>query len=217
MPGTREMVDWTYEKLCLKTVKALEKNEFTALYCPTAAAAAEYIINEAAHAETVAIGGSMSLAEMHIADQLKKRGKTILVSKGEGITPEEGMDIRRRQLTCDLFLSGANAVTLSGCLVNIDNTGNRVGAMAFGPRKSIVVIGRNKIVDGSIEMAIKRIKNRAAPPTAKRLNYKTPCATTGLCSDCTSPDRICRIITILEKKPKRSDLRILVVNQDLGF
>jgi len=217
MPKTREMVDWTYEKLCLKTVQALEKNEFTALFCPTAVAACEYIINEAADADTVAIGGSMSLAEMKIADQLKERGKTILVSKGPGITPEQGMAIRRRQLTCDLFLCGSNAVTLSGCLVNIDNTGNRVGPMAFGPRKSIVVIGRNKIVGGSIEMAIKRIKDRAAPPNAKRLNYETPCAATGFCNDCASPDRICRIITILEKKPKRSDLRILVVNQDLGY
>jgi len=217
MTKTREMVDWTYEKLCLKTVKALEKNEFSALYCPSAAEARQYIIDEAADADTVALGGSMSLAEMKIADELKKRGKTILVSKGPGITPEQGMAIRRRQLTCDLFLSGTNAVTLSGCLVNIDNTGNRVGPMAFGPRKSIVVIGRNKIVDGSIETAIKRVKDRAAPPNAKRLKYETPCATTGFCSDCAAPDRICRIITILEKKPKRSDLRILVVNQDLGF
>jgi hypothetical protein len=217
MTKSQELVDWTFEKLCRKTVKALEKNEFTAVFCQTAGKACQYILDEAADAETIALGGSMSLSEMKIADKLKKMGKTILVSKGAGISPEEGMAIRRRQLTCDLFLCGSNAVTLSGSLVNIDNTGNRVGPMAFGPQKSIVVVGRNKIVDGSIETAIKRIKDRAAPPNAKRLNYDTPCATTGFCNDCASPDRICRIITILEKKPKRSDLRVLVVNQDLGF
>jgi hypothetical protein len=117
----------------------------------------------------------------------------------------------------DLFISATNALTLSGCLVNIDNTGNRVGAMAFGPKKAIVVAGRNKIVDGSIEDAIRRVKERAAPPNAKRLQYKTPCATTGFCSDCSSPERICRIVTIIEKSPKRSDLRVLVVNEDMGF
>ena len=217
MSKTKELVDWTFEKNCLATVKALKKNEFTALYCQTAKEARKYIIREAADAETIAMGGSMTLSAMKVAEQLKKIGKEILVSKGPGITPEEGMAIRRRQLSCDLFLSGTNAVTVSGYLVNIDNTGNRVGPMAFGPKKAIIVAGRNKIVDGSIEAAIQRIKDRAGPPNAKRLNYDTPCAATGFCNDCNSPGRICRIITILERKPKRSDLRVLVVNEDLGF
>lgn len=217
MSKTKELVDWTFEKNCLATVKSLKKNEFTALYCQTAKEASKYIVKEAAEAKTIAMGGSMTLAEMKVTDQLKEMGKEMLISKGPGITPEEGMAIRRRQLSCDLFLSGTNAVTVSGYLVNIDNTGNRVGAMAFGPKKSIIVAGRNKIVDGSIEAAIKRVKERAAPPNAKRLNYETPCAASGFCNDCSAPERICRIITILERKPKRSDLRVLVVNEDLGF
>jgi hypothetical protein len=80
-----------------------------------------------------------------------------------------------------------------------------------------VVAGRNKIVDGSIEDAIKRVKEWASPPNARRLNYKTPCASTGFCSDCNSPDRICRITTIIDKKPRLTDLRVLVVNEDLGL
>jgi hypothetical protein len=123
----------------------------------------------------------------------------------------------RRQLTCDLFLSGTNALTLSGALVNIDAIGNRVGSMFFGPRKVIVVAGRNKLVDGDIPAAIRRIKDWASPPNARRLNKKTPCAETGFCCDCTSPERICRIISVLERKPKFTELHVLVVNDELGL
>jgi hypothetical protein len=127
------------------------------------------------------------------------------------------MEIMRRQLTCDLFLSGSNALTLSGELVNIDATGNRVAAMFFGPRKVIIVVGRNKLVDGTVYDAINRVKNWATPPNSKRLNFKTPCASTGFCSDCNTPDRLCRVTTVIDRKPRFTDVRVLVVNADLGF
>jgi hypothetical protein len=125
--------------------------------------------------------------------------------------------IMRRQLTCDLFLTGTNALTLSGCLVNIDATGNRVGSMLFGPKKVIVVAGRNKLVDGDIADALKRIKEWSSPPNARRLNFNTPCAKTGFCCDCNSPERICRITTIIDRKPRQTDLRVLVVNEEMGL
>ncbi|MFA7405893.1 MAG: lactate utilization protein, partial [Pelobacteraceae bacterium] len=134
-----------------------------------------------------------------------------------GLAPDERLDILRRQLTCDLFLSGCNALTLSGELVNIDATGNRVGAMLFGPKKVIVVAGRNKLVDGTAHDAILRVKACATPPNAKRLSFKTPCASTGFCSDCNSPERLCRVTTIIDRKPRFTDLHVLVVNTDLGF
>ncbi|MFC1816764.1 lactate utilization protein [Thermodesulfobacteriota bacterium] len=217
MMNTKGLVNWTFEKNCLKVTAALKKNGFTANYCQNAQAAFDYIMHAAEASKTIGLGGSKSVVDLKIADRLREMGKEILASKGPGITPEKGMAIRRRQLTCDLFLCGTNAVTLSGYLVNIDNTGNRVGAMMFGPQKVIVVVGRNKIVDGSIEDAIKRVKNKAAPPNAKRLKYDTPCAKTGFCSECGSPQRICRVITVLERKPSRTDLQVLVVNQDMGF
>jgi hypothetical protein len=144
-------------------------------------------------------------------------GKEILNHGLSGLTPEERMTIMRRQLTCDLFLTGTNAVTLSGWLVNIDGNGNRVAAMFFGPKKVIVVAGRNKIVDGDLQDAIDRIKNWASPPNAKRLNYNTPCAKTGFCSNCNSPERICRVTTIIDRKPRVMDIRVLVVNEDMGL
>jgi len=157
------------------------------------------------------------VGDLNLKERFREMGKELLVPKGPGNTPEQAMEIRRKQLTSDLFLCGTNAVTLSGCLVNIDNTGNRVGAMMFGPRKVIVVAGRNKIVAGSIEDAIRRVKDKASPPNARRLEFDTPCASTGFCADCSSPQRICRIISIMERKPARTDVQVLVVNQDMGY
>ena len=217
MNVTRDFVDWTSEKQCMAVVKALQKNEFAASYCSSSQAAFDYIVTEARAATTIGLGGSRSVADLKVVERLEQMGKEILVSKGPGVTPEQGLEIRRRQQTCDLFLCSANAVTLSGYLVNIDNTGNRTGAMMFGPRKVILVVGRNKIVTGTIDDAIWRIKYQAAPPNARRLKYKTPCAKTGFCSDCSAPQRICRIITIMERKPARTDVRVLMLNEDLGF
>jgi len=217
MSKTRELTDWTYEQKCEKAVESLGKNGFTAVYCPTGQEAYDYIVKEAADAASVGFGGSMSVADLKVADRLKEEGKEILNHSLPGLSFDERVAVMRRQLTCDLFLTGTNAVTLSGFLVNIDATGNRVGSMFFGPKKVIVVAGRNKLVDGDVGAAVKRIKDCATPPNARRLNYNTPCSKTGFCSDCNSPDRICRITTIIDRKPRLTDVRVLVVNEDMGL
>lgn len=217
MSSTEELVNWSYEQKCRKAVEALGKNGFTAVYCQRSTEAYDYIVAEAAEADTVGFGGSLSIADLDVAGKLAEMGKELLMHSASGLTPDERRAIMRRQLTCDLFLSGANAVTLSGCLVNIDATGNRVGSMLFGPKKVIVVAGRNKLVDGDIAAAIKRVKDWSSPPNARRLNFKTPCATTGFCCDCNSADRICRVTTIIDRKPRQTDLRVLVVNEDMGL
>ncbi|HIJ87119.1 MAG TPA: lactate utilization protein [Desulfuromonadales bacterium] len=217
MGKTEELVSWSHEQKCRKAVAALEKNEFTAHYCPTPQEAADYIITAAADAATVGFGGSMSIVSLGVESLLQEMGKEILNHGSTELSREEKIAIMRRQLTCDLFLSGCNALTLNGELVNIDATGNRVAAMLFGPQKVIVVAGRNKLVDGSPQDAIARVKTWATPPNAKRLSFKTPCATTGFCSDCSSPDRLCRVTTIIDRKPRITDIHVLVVNSDLGF
>lgn len=216
MSMTEELLSWSYEQKCRKAVAALEKNGFTASYSATLRDAAEYIIANSVDAVTVGFGGSMSIVSLGVEQILKDQGKEIL-NHVYGGSRDEKLEIMRRQLTCDLFLSGCNALTLNGELVNIDATGNRVGAMLFGPKKVIVVAGRNKLVDGSTADAIERIKTWATPPNAKRLNFKTPCSTTALCSDCSSPDRLCRVTTIIDRRPRFTDLHVLVVNTDLGF
>jgi L-lactate utilization protein LutB len=214
---TEELVTWTHEQKCRKAVESLGNHGFMAMYCQTPQEAFEYIVNEAADAASVGFGGSMSVAGLEVETRLREMGKEILNHADPALSRDEKMDLMRRQLTCDLFLSGTNALTLSGELVNIDATGNRVAAMFFGPRKVIVVAGRNKLVDGTVQDAILRVKNWATPPNARRLNFKTPCASSGFCSDCNSPDRLCRVTTVIDRKPRFTDVRVLVVNADLGF
>lgn len=217
MALNEELVSWSHEQRCRKAVEALEKNAFSAHYCPTAQDAFDYIMAEAQNAKTIGFGGSMTIAGLGVEASLFELGKETLVHGRPGLSMEERMAIMRRQLTCDLFLSGCNALTLSGVMVNIDATGNRVASMMFGPHKVIVVVGRNKLVDGTVNDAIKRVKDWATPPNAKRLSYKTPCAVTGFCSDCNAPDRLCRATTIIDRKPRLTDVRVLVVNADLGL
>ena len=217
MGMTEELINWTHEQKCRRAVESLEKHGLTARFCATAQDAGEYIIAEAADAVTVGFGGSMSIVALGVEQVLQKNGKEIFNHASPALSRDERLAIMRRQLTCDLFLSGCNALTLNGELVNIDATGNRVGAMLFGPKKVIVVAGRNKLVDGTLQDAIERVKAWATPPNAKRLKFNTPCSVTGFCSNCNSPDRLCRVTSIIDRKPRFTDLHVLVVNADIGF
>ncbi|MBT1072646.1 lactate utilization protein [Pelotalea chapellei] len=217
MSLTENLVDWTHEQKCLKAVESLGINGFTAVYCPSPQDAFDYISSAAAGARSIGFGGSMSVAGLGIEAQLRDSGKELLNHSAKDLAAEERIEVMRRQLTCDLFLCGCNALTLGGELVNIDATGNRAAAMFFGPRSVIVVVGRNKLVEGTVHDAIQRVKNRATPPNAKRLNFNTPCAHTGFCTNCNSPQRLCRVTTVIDRKPRFTDLHVLVVNADMGF
>lgn len=214
---TLDILNWSGEKKCCMVTDALTKRGFKAVYCSTAAEAASYILDQATDAESVGFGGSLSVADLKLGSLLKDQGKEVLNHGMPDLTPEQKLETMRRELTCDLFLASTNAVTLDGRLVNIDGNGNRVAAMIFGPKKVIIVVGRNKIVEGGVEEAIARIKDKACPANAFRLNRQTPCAATGVCADCNSPQRICRITTVLDRKPSLTDIRVLVVNEDMGL
>ncbi|MDD4802777.1 MAG: lactate utilization protein [Syntrophomonas sp.] len=209
-------VQWVYEQKCRKAVESLRKNGFEAVYCENRQEAYDYVIRAANDANTIGFGGSATIDTLQLRPELREMDKVLLQHNAPGLSADEKLIIRRRELTCDLFLTSSNAVTVGGQLVNIDGTGNRVGAMSFGPQKVIVVAGRNKITD-NIEAALQRIKEYAAPANARRLNKKTPCAVTGFCSDCDSPESICRIKVILERKPSLSDITVLIVNEDMGY
>lgn len=159
----------------------------------------------------------MTVAQLGLQDIFTGLGKEVYNHNLPGLTPAEKIEIMKKAILTDIYFCGANAITISGEIINIDATGNRVGTMLFGPKKVIVIAGRNKIIEGDINTAIKRIKDWASPPNARRLNFKTPCADSGFCSDCNSPDRICRIITIIERKPRLTDFEVILINEDLGF
>jgi hypothetical protein len=194
----------------------LQNNGFEAVYCDSKQAAVENIMDEARNANSVGIGGSRTIQELQLIPELTNIGKELLHHNLPGLSPDEQLVVRRGELTCDLFLTSSNAITLAGQLVNVDGVGNRVGAMTFGPKKVIVIAGRNKIVE-DLDAAFKRIKAIAAPANAHRFNMKLPCAITGFCNDCNSPECICRITVILDRRPSLSNIRVLIVNDDMGY
>ena len=204
------------EELGLKTVEALQKNRFNATYYKTAQEALEQLFSMVSPDDSVGIAGSWTLQQLGVVETLEERGNTIFCHHKPGLSPEEVLATRRKQLTCDVFLTGTNAITTDGRLVNTDATGNRVGAMTFGPKKIIIIAGVNKIVE-SIEAAEARIRTTAAPLNNKRLNRSNPCVQTDECMDCQGPTRICNITTVLHKRPPASDIHVLVVGEALGF
>jgi L-lactate utilization protein LutB len=166
---------------------------------------------------SVAWGGSLTFMASGLYDLLKNRpDMKVLDTYDKNISREEGLERRRQALLTDLFISGTNAITDSGKLVNLDMIGNRVAALTFGPKHVIVLAGRNKVVE-NVDAAVARIKNYAAPVNTRRLDKKTPCAATSYCQDCNSPDRVCNVWTITEKCYPKGRVKIILINDDLGF
>jgi L-lactate utilization protein LutC len=166
---------------------------------------------------SISWGGSMTFTATGLYDLLKNRTDLkILDTYDKHISREDSLERRRQALLTDLFFTGTNAITESGKLVNLDMIGNRVGAIAFGPKHVIVLAGRNKIVT-DVDAAVQRIKNYAAPVNTRRLDKKTPCAATFSCHDCSSPDRICNTWVITEKSFPKNRIKIVLINEDLGF
>ena len=210
----REVKRWYTNQTIQRTLAALEKNGFQTFFAPTTNEALEKVLSLIPSNAKVGIGGSNTLREINLIDALTARGNIMFEHWQQ---PEENVvTIMREQLNSDVFVASSNAVTEDGKLINIDKAGNRVAAMIFGPKKVILVVGVNKIVK-DVDEGIKRAKNVAAAMNARRRGDKTPCAITGVCTDCDAQDRVCRVITIMEKKPSRSDISVILVCEELGF
>jgi L-lactate utilization protein LutB len=184
-----------------KTVAALERRGFEAVAVATRQEALELVLEEAGRAASVGWGGSETLKEIGAREAVAALGR----------------EIRDHQLEMDLFLLSANALTADGRIVNIDGRGNRVAASIAGPKRVVYVIGRNKIVEGGIDEAVARIKRCACPPNCRRLGKKTPCAATGVCGDCDSPDRICKVTAVFDRRPTGVSAKVILVDEDLGY
>jgi hypothetical protein len=205
---------WQLELRAKRCVEALRKNGFDAEFHPDVESVRARVLAECERAETIGFGGSLSVQAMGIYESLLGKGKT-LFDHGR-VPPEKKAETRLGQLTCDLFLTGTNAVTLDGCLVNLDMIGNRTNAMTFGPRKTVVVAGGQKVVV-DVSDALRRIKTTAAPRNTKRLKLSTPCASSGFCEDCDHPQRVCRVYSIIERKPAHSEISVLLCGEPLGL
>ncbi len=208
--------EWWIEERCKKTVERLKAHDFDAVYVKTKEEAVQKILKYVNSDTRVGAGGSVTIRDLGILDYLRGKGNTVLDHWAPGLSREATLEIRKAQMASDLFLSSSNAVTLNGELVNIDGIGNRVNAINFGPKKVILVAGYNKVA-GDLDEAIKRVKNEATPLNARRLNIDVPCAKRGSCIDCNSPNRICRVVVIHERKPTFTDILVILVGEELGY
>ena len=200
--------------------KELEANRFEVLIAAGVEEAKQLVLNTiipSIQPGSISWGGSMTFTTSGLYHALKDRKDvTVLDTFDKKISKQEMLERRRQSLLVDLFITGTNAVTETGQLVNLDMIGNRIGGITFGPRHVIVLVGRNKIV-ADLKEAIFRIKNYVAPTNAMRLDKKTPCVKTAYCEECKSPDRICNTWSITEKSFPKGRVRVVLINQDLGL
>lgn len=199
----------------------LEFNNFEALVVETPAAARRVFLEKilpGLSVNSAAWGDSMTLVATGILEELRRRPDVELIETfNPSVARKELMERRRRALLVDLFLTGTNAVTGTGQLVNLDMVGNRAGGITFGPRHVVIVAGRNKIV-ADLEAAVQRIKQYAAPANAIRHEgWKIPCRKTGRCMDCSSPQRICNTWVITEKSYPKGRIKVILIDEDLGL
>jgi len=213
-------IEFYWEKRLEDLKKTLESNNFDVFIAESAEAAKTIFWDDifpAADVKTIGGGGSMTFMATGLYDELKNRKDiNLLDTYAKDTPPEVAIERRRQALLADLFVTGTNAVTETGQLVNLDMTGNRVAAFAFGPKQVVVFVGRNKIV-ADVDEAIFRIKNYAAPTNAMRLDKKTPCVKTAFCEECKSPDRICNSWIITEKSFPKGRIKVILINDDMGL
>ena len=210
-----------YSKLRLADLKsALESNNFDVYLAENKQAACKTVIEDIMpklNARTVSWGGSMTFIATGLYQQLKENPDLkVLDTFDKEIPAEEMLERRRQALLVDLFITGTNAVTETGQLVNLDMIGNRICALTFGPKWVIVLVGRNKIA-ADLDEAMFRVKNYVAPVNSMRLDKKTPCVKTSYCQECKSPDRICNAWTITEKSFPKDRVKVVLINEDLGL
>lgn len=196
-------------------VKNLKSRHFDAYYCENKADALAKALELIPEGAAVAWGGALSADQIGLTDAVRN-GNYRVIDRSAGQTPEEKKEIIRNWLFSDVFLSGANALSLDGQMVSIDGTGNRVAAICYGPGMVLVVAGMNKVED-TLDAAIRRARTVAAPMNKQRFQNQTPCAITGVCADCKSEGCICNQIVITRHCRPVGRIKFIIVGEDLGF
>jgi len=208
--------DWHKEKVLENIKEKLIKREFNATILNTVEEIRDYIISAIPEKATVGIGGSVTVRETGVDRRLKERGNIVFDHWSAELNNEQKLEARKKAQSADYYLTGVNALTSEGQIINIDGAGNRVSSMIFGPSHVIAVAGYNKITKNT-EDALRRIKNTATPKNSKRLGLDTPCVAKGFCVDCRPPKSICRVTTIIDYKPALTDFTVILTSLELGF
>lgn len=209
-----DMIHVAYDKKGPKVAENFVKRNFDAWYCPTieeALAKAQSLIPEE---DVVCWGGSVSIAEIGLLEWVRKNRKCL--DRDTAKTPAERQEIMRQGLLSDTFIMGTNAATQDGQLFNIDGSGNRTASLIYGPRQVIVIVGMNKVCP-TVETAIARARNVAAPINVQRFDFQTPCHETGMCFNCNSPQCVCNQLVLTRRSNPKGRIKVIVVGENLGY
>ncbi|MCR6516220.1 lactate utilization protein [Clostridium sp. LY3-2] len=210
-----KIIKWKMECDAKEIVDILNSKYYNARYCKDLEEARSTILNIIPKGSSIALGGSVTLNSLNLLETFRSDDYK-LFDRYKDVPFSETVEIMRKSLLADFLVTSTNAVTKKGELVNMDSTGNRAAQMLFGPKKVIVVIGVNKIVS-DLDSAYKRIE-KVAILNSKRINHKTPCASSSSCSNCDVKDRICNFVSIVNNGRKFEDrFTILVVPENLGY
>lgn len=207
---------WHLDLRVKRTIEALGKNNMEAFYVENIDELHKKIKELVPQNSVVSVGGSRTLFETEVMELLRDGSYKFLDRYASGLTPTDIKKLYRDSFSVDAYFTSTNALTENGELYNIDGTGNRVAAMIYGPEMVIVVCGINKIVK-DLDEAIDRNKRVAAPINAKRLNRNTPCAITGVCSDCNSPDRICNDYVVIRRQGLKDRIKVIIIGEEYGY
>lgn len=204
-----------YENVANTIIKNLSKRQIEGYYCKDKESAVKKALELIPKEASVSWGGSMTLTETGLMDAIKN-GEYKLIDRDAATNLEEQRKVYGEICMSDVFLMSTNAITLDGELINIDGRGNRVAFLCYGPQNVVILTGMNKVVT-DVESGLKRVRDIASPPNTVRLNKKTPCAITGKCEDCYSPDCICGQIVVTRRSGYPNRIKIILIGEELGY
>ena len=204
------------EKLGAIVVANLEKRNFEACYVATKEEAKAKALSYINESDSIAFGGCKSAEECGVLDELRGGNYPNLIDRDKATSPEEKTELSRKGLLADVYIGGANGISEDGQLVNIDGIGNRVAAMTFGPKSVIVIASLDKVAK-TVEDAMARARMIAAPVNVQRFELSTPCAKTGSCANCLSPDSICNYFQVIRRSNPKGKIKVILVGEKLGF
>jgi len=198
-----------------QVIKNLNSHNFEAEFFPAPEQAVKAILEQIPKDAKVGIPGSKTIRQLGLDRALRERGQITYDHWQKGLSAQQVLEMRKAQLTCDILLTSANAITESGEIYNVDGIGNRIAPMIFGPSQVIIVAGTNKLVK-NLEQARERLRKIAAPKRAKELGLDLPCVKKGECTDCNSPLRICRAELVLYRAPSLTKIQVFLIDKELG-
>ena len=204
-----------YEKRAQVLLKNLTGRGFEAYYCADKAQARAKALELIPEGASVGWGGCASAEQIGLVDAVRK-GNYTAIDRDTATPPQERVKIMKQCLSADVFLTGANALSLDGQMVNIDGNGNRVAAIVYGPDSVLVIAGMNKVCD-TLDAAVTRARTIAAPMNKQRFDSKTPCEVTASCADCKSDGCICNQILITRNCRPAGRIKVILVGEELGF